>query len=126
MDLFNFTNSFSYKFKTPEPHKNFTYELKIKNPPEDLKIEKRIKLFIKYFDILAPDTKLNVINKIKQYSYENLKFDPELQYVISNIDNNFNWNLIISLINNIKYKNFILFIESLYRQSIFIRINNEF
>ena len=76
-------------------------------------------------DILEPSTRQLVLVKIKQYSYENLKFDPELQYVISNIDDKFNWNLIISLINNIKYKNFLLFIESLYSQCIFIRINNQ-
>jgi hypothetical protein len=126
MDLFNFTDSFINKFKIPEPQKNFTYELKIKNPPEDLKIEKRIKLFIKYFDILSPDSKLIVINKIKNYSNENLTFDKDLQFFINQIDEKFNWNILGSFINNIKYKNFILFIESLYRQSIFIRINNEF
>jgi hypothetical protein len=126
MDLFNFTNSFINKFKIQEPQKNFTYELKIKNPPEDLKIEKRIKLFIKYFDILSADSKLIVINKIKNYSNENLTFDKDLQFFINQIDEKFNWNILGSFINNIKYKNFILFIESLYRQSIFIRINNEF
>jgi hypothetical protein len=118
--------NFSYQYNVQKENNSYNIIQKLNNTTEDLKIEKRIKLLIKYLDILESSNRQLVIVKIKQYSYENLKFDPDLQYVISNIDDKFNWNLIISLINNIKYKNFILFIESLYRQSIFIRINNEF
>ena len=71
-------------------------------------------------NLLIPDFPL----QISEFKFYNLNFDPELQYLISKIDETFNWNLLISLINDQKYKNFILFIESLYSQCIFIRINN--
>ena len=93
---------------------NYNYKDQLKEPVEDLQIEKRIKLFIKYFDMLLFSTKQIIIKKIKDYSDKNINFDKELQYLISTIDESFNWNLMISLINNIKYKNFILFIENLY------------
>ena len=126
MDIIKCAYNFSYQYNVPKINNNYNNVQKLNNTNEDLKIEKRIQLLIKYLDILERSAKQLVLVKIKQYSYDNLKFDPELQYLITNIDDKFNWNLIISLINNIKYKNFILFIESLYRQSIFIRINNEF
>jgi hypothetical protein len=126
MDNIKYAYNLSYQYNVQKVNNNYNFFQKLNNITEDLKIPKRIQLLIKYLDILEPSTRQLVLVKIKQYSYENLKFDPDLQYVISNIDDKFNWNLIISLINNIKYKNFILFIESLYRQSIFIRINNDF
>jgi hypothetical protein len=126
MDNIKYAYNLSYQYNVQKVNNNYNFFQKLNNITEDLKIPKRIQLLIKYLDILEPSTRQLVLVKIKQYSYENLKFDPELQYVISNIDSKFNWNVIISLINNIKYKNFILFIESLYHQSIFIRINNHF
>jgi len=125
MDIIKYAYNFTtYKYTSPKTNSNYTINLKSNTPNDDLKLEKRIKLFIKYFDILALPTKKHVIERIKNFSYDNLKFDKDLQYLISTIDETFNWNLIISLINDIKYKNFILFIESLYSQCIFIRINN--
>jgi len=117
-------SNFSYSFRAPVTNNIYEAKLQLNTPIEDLQIEKRIKLFIKYFDILSLETKKHVIKRIKNYCDYHLNFDPELQYVISKIDETFNWNLLISLINDKKYKNFILFIESLYSQCIFIRINN--
>jgi len=129
MNLIKYAYNFSNQYNVAKTNNNYTTTPnipKLNESIEDLKIEKRIKLFIKYFDILSPESKLNVINKIKSYSNENLTFDKDLQYFINQIDEKFNWNILGSFINSIKYKNFIIFIESLYRQSIFIRINNEF
>jgi hypothetical protein len=126
MDIIKCAYNLSYQYTVPKINNSYNNVQKLNNTNEDLKIEKRIQLLIKYLDILEASAKQLVLVKIKQYSYDNLKFDPELQYLITNIDDKFNWNLIISLINNIKYKNFILFIESLYHQSIYIRINNHF
>ena len=117
-------SNFSYSFRAPITNNVYEAKLQLNTPSEDLKVEKRIKLFIKYFDILSLETKKHVIERIKNYCDHNLNFDPELQYLITKIDETFNWNLLISLINDQKYKNFILFIESLYSQCIFIRINN--
>jgi hypothetical protein len=126
MDIIKYAYNFSYQYTSQKTNSNYTLNLKSNNQSnEDLKIEKRIKLFIKYFDILSLSTKKDVINKIKNFSYDHLNFDKELQHLISTIDETFNWNLMITLINDIKYKNFILFIESLYSQCIFIRINNQ-
>jgi hypothetical protein len=126
MDIIKYAyNLTTFKYTSPKTNINYNINLKLNDPNEDLKIEKRIKLFIKYFDILSPCAKKHVIERIKNYSYDHLKFDTELQYLISTIDETFNWNLVTSLINDIKYKNFILFIENLYSQCIFIRINNQ-
>jgi hypothetical protein len=126
MDLIKYAYNFSYQVNMSKTNNNYTTKPNLNETIEDLKIEKRIKLFIKYFDILSSESKFNVINKIKIYSNENLTFDKDLQYFINQIDEKFNWNILGSFINSIKYKNFIIFIESLYRQSIFIRINNDF
>jgi hypothetical protein len=126
MDLIKYAYNFSYQVNMSKTNNNYTTTPNLNETIEDLKIEKRIKLFIKYFDILSSESKFNVINKIKIYSNENLTFDKDLQYFINQIDEKFNWNILGSFINSIKYKNFIIFIESLYRQSIFIRINNDF
>lgn len=126
MDIIKYAyNLTTYKYTSPKTNSDYTINLKSNIPNEDLKIEKRIKLFIKYFDILAPSTKKHVIERIQNFSYDYLKFDKELQYLISTIDESFNWYLLISLINDNKYRNFLLFIESLYSQCIFIRINNQ-
>jgi len=117
-------SNFTYSFRTPVSNNIYEAKLQLNIPNEDLKVEKRIKLFIKYFDILSLETKKHVIERIKNYCDYHLNFDKELQYLIGTIDETFNWNLLITLINNVKYKNFILFIESLYSQCIFIRINN--
>jgi len=117
-------SNFSYSFRAPVSNNIYEAKLQLNTPIEDLQIEKRIKLFIKYFDILSLETKKHVIERIKNYCDYHLNFDPELQQVMKTIDETFNWNLLISLINEMKYKNFILFIESLYSQCIFIRINN--
>jgi hypothetical protein len=124
MNYIKYAYNLSYQIKSPTTNNTYEAKLKLNEPPEDLQLEKRIKLFIKYFDILSKQTKEHVLERIKTYSENNLKFDPELQYVITTIDINFNWELLISVMNNMKYKNFILFIESLYSQCIFIRINN--
>ena len=124
MNYIKYAYNLSYQIKSPVTNNTYEAKLKLNKPPEDLQIEKRIKLFIKYFDILSFETKKHVIERIKNYCDYHLNFDPELQYLISKIDETFNWNLLISLINDQKYKNFILFIESLYSQCIFIRINN--
>lgn len=126
MDLIKYAyNLTTYKYTSPKTNSDYTINLRLNDPNEDLKVEKRIKLFIKYFDILALPTKKDVIEKIKNFSYDHLNFDKELQNLLSTIDETFNWYLMISLINDIKYKKFILFIESLYSQCIFIRINNQ-
>ena len=103
-------SNFSYSFRAPVSNNIYEAKLQLNTPIEDLQIEKRIKLFIKYFDILSLPTKKHVIERIKNFSYDHLNFDKELQYLINTIDETFNSYLMISLINDIKYKNFILFI----------------
>jgi len=68
MDLIKYAyNLTTFKYTSPKTNSDYIINLKLNDPNEDLKVEKRIKLFIKYFDILALPTKKNVIERIKKF-----------------------------------------------------------
>ena len=54
MDLIKYAYNFNYQYNMAKTNNNYTNTSitpKLNESIEDLKIEKRIKLFIKYFDI---------------------------------------------------------------------------